>query len=203
MSFNIRPERTAISNGVSLSCKMLYQDYLNLRDTITVLDYGCGKLRNTNFLVQQEFHVDITDTDLQLHSISKYMSDLKNVRILNIKDIENNKIPKKYNAILLSFVLNTIPDIQTRKQVLLNIKKLMFEDAVLYIEVRDTKFIKNLKHYAHFNDGLLIGKNKIKTFQKPYTTDEIVSFSKEMGFEVSNIKKKSGSIVIKLNKKTK
>lgn len=191
----IKPEKTAISTGVSSSAKIICNRHAN-KSSIKLLDYGCGKLRNTKYLLENNFNVSIIDT---VEQISKQKDTIEKLSVSNIYNIEN--LPnKQFDIILCSFVLNVIPDLNNRNQVLTNISNLISNDGVIYIEVRDNKFVKTLKNNITYNDGILTGSGEIKTFQKPYTKEEFKSYLEEFPFEIVEIKKESNSIIAILKK---
>lgn len=193
MNYEIIPEKTAIVNGVSTSCKELVDDYKNG----FVLDYGFGKLRNSKYIKENNIPLDILDTKLQIDE------NYEKINLLNIKNIYESKDSLKesyYSYILLSFVLNVVSDKNERVFILNNIKQGLSKDGKVYIEVRNNSFVKNLKSKEEYNDGYIIGVNK-KTFQKPYTEKDIVEFVKENGFNVLKVKKTSGSIMLVCSKK--
>lgn len=193
MNYEIIPEKTAIVNGVSASCKELVDDYKNG----FVLDYGFGKLRNSKYIKENNIPLNILDTKLQIDE------NYEKINLLNIKNIYESKDSLKesyYSYILLSFVLNVVSDKNERVFILNNIKQGLSKDGKVYIEVRNNSFVKNLKSKEEYNDGYIIGVNK-KTFQKPYTEKDIVEFVKENGFNVLKVKKTSGSIMLVCSKK--
>ena len=194
---NIIPEKTAITNGTSTSCKMIVNDFKLDKELISVLDYGCGKLRNTNYLIENGFSVNIIDTEKQIQN------QLDNINRLCIKTYyttKNINFDNKYEVILLSFVLNVIPDINDRDILLNNIHKLLNDNGIAYIEVRNKSFLKNLKHIFEFNDGVLTGYGENKTFQKPYTLEELVEYLTMHKFKVISTKNTSNSIIAKIKK---
>lgn len=196
----ITPEKTAITNGVSTSCKMLVSDIESNHidsSNVRVLDYGCGKLRNTKFLLTQNINVSITDTPKQLENM---LTEILNLDIDECFDIKNIDYNRKYNYILLSFVLNVVPDISDRETILSNIYNLMDSNSFLYIEVRNDKFLKTLKNKVDFFDGIITGNGKTRTFQKPYSVSEIKEFITQNNFKIIYTKKQSNSIVIKAQK---
>ena len=191
----IKPKKTAISTGVSSSAKIICNKHKN-QSSIKLLDYGCGKLRNTKYLLENNFNVSIIDT---VEQISKQKDIIEKLSISNIYDIEN--VPnEQFDIILCSFVLNVIPDLNNRNQVLSNIYNLISNDGVIYIEVRDSKFVKTLKNNITYNDGLLTGSGEVKTFQKPYDKEELKDYLEEFPFEVLEMKKESNSIIAILKK---
>lgn len=194
---NIIPEKTAITNGVSTSCKMIVDDFKLDKESISILDYGCGKLRNTKYLIANGFITNIIDTEKQIQN------QLDNISKLCIKKhytIENINFNTKYEVILSSFVLNVIPDINDRNILLYNIYNLLKNNGVAYIEVRNNNFLKNLKNICEFNDGILTGNGINKTFQKPYTLEELVEYLTINNFEVIFTKKTSNSVIAKIKK---
>lgn len=193
----IVPEKTAISNGISNSCKMILNDFCSNKDSICVLDYGCGRLRNTIHLLNNGIKTSVVDTKLQLNNNSKLISTLNLEQCFDSDSVNFNY---KYDVILLSFVLNVIPEITDRVSILYNISNLIKDDGTIYIEVRNDKFVKNLKNKAVYNDGLVIGNGEYRTFQKPYSPLELEQFLKENNFEILLIKKISGSIIAKVKK---
>ena len=190
MNYKINLEKTAISNGVSNSCKLLVENYINNK-TCIILDYGFGRLRNTHYMLNHNMNVDILDTKEQIQNNLDELSKL-NVNIFEASEVLTEDY---YNCILLSFVLNVIPNIRTRKNILNNIHLGLKKDGLLYLEVRTDNFLKNVKHKIKHNDGYILGNNNSRTFQKPYTKEEITSFLIECGFKVINVKKYSNSIV--------
>lgn len=194
MSYEIKPEKTAIVNGVSASCKELVQDYENG----FVLDYGFGKLRNSQYIKENNIPLDILDTELQIKE------NQEKINLLNIKNVYDNKyfLPKNhYRYILLSFVLNVVPDKSDRIFILKNIREGLSKNGRLYVEVRNSDFVKKIKNKEIYNDGYIVGPGNKKTFQKPYDCSEIEEFIKENGFNIIKTKKTSGSILLICTKK--
>lgn len=193
----IIPENTAIVNGISNSCKLLINDFNASKNNIVVLDYGCGKLRNSKHLISQGFNISITDTNIQIHKQLNLIKELKIKDCFNIDEIDFHI---QYDAILVSFVLNVIPNIIDRNKLLKNVYLLLKDNGYAYIEVRNNKFVNTLKNKEFFNDGIITGKNKSKTFQKPYELPEIVQYLESNNFEVVYSKSTSNSIVLKVKK---
>lgn len=194
---NIIPEKTAISNGVSNSCKMIVNDFNSKKENLSVLDYGCGRLRNSKYLIEKGFNVSIIDTEKQ---IKNQLCNIENLNIKNCYTCNNINFKNKYDIILLSFVLNVIPEINDRNIILDNIYKLLKYNGIVYIEVRNSSFLKNLKNSSVFKDGVLTGNGKNKTFQKPYTLDELSQYLIKNKFKIISSKKESNSIIVKIKK---
>jgi len=184
----IKPENTAISNGISNSAIILSE---NSKPSQLILDYGAGKLRNSIMLLNLNLIVDILDLQVQIEKLNK-------PKILLFPNIytPDNLPSKEYNNILCSFVLNVIPNLVDRTQVLINIHKFLKLDGYAYFEVRKNKGISANKNNESYNDGVVTGKGNIRTFQKPYDQEEIICFLKNNKFKIINCKNFNDSIVI-------
>ena len=194
MDLKIIPEKTAITNGVSSSCKELVKDYTNG----IVLDYGFGRLRNSIFIKENNIPLHILDTKAQIKENEDKINSLSIEKVYESTD----KLPSNsYSQILLSFVLNVVPSIDDRIYILENINQALTKEGKLYVEVRNGAFIKNLKNKDIYNDGFVTGTINKKTFQKPYTANELSEFLSKNNFKVLKIKKTSGSIICICSKK--
>lgn len=181
----IVPERTAIATGVSKSATDLSKNTIK---PASVLDYGAGRLRNAYFLLEQGFNVSILDTPLQMCYIRDY--DQSNFEaVYTIHD----QIHSYYEAILCSYVLNVIPFIEERNQVMQKLYDLLSDGGCAYLEVRKRTGIMKTKNREPFEDGFVIGGNKTKTFQKPFEKQEFVEYVASFGFVVSSISSTSDS----------
>lgn len=194
MSYELSVEKTAITNGVSVSCKELVSDYIEGN----VLDYGFGKFRNTKYIISNNIELDVLDT---IEQIKNNDNNLKDKSIKLIYNSEQHIEKDNYNYILLSFVLNVVPEYKDREFIVQNIHNGLKEDGFLYVEVRNDTFLKTAKTKTEYNDGFVLGSGKKRTFQKPYTLEQIVEFMDKNKFEVLKTKKTSGSIMLKCKKK--
>lgn len=187
----IRSDKTAINNGISLSTKLII---LNELKGEKILDYGCGKLRNSKRLLEENFDITIFDTKIQLENIKDIIPS--KIKILKDKD-------KKFNVILNTFVLNVIPNIEDRIFILKDIENLLNVNGQVYIEVRKEDFSKN-KTSKKYKDGYILKKGKYITFQKSYTLEELKKFvKKNTNLEIVYEKSTSNSCLIiakKINK---
>lgn len=190
IKLEIKVENTAITNGVSKSVK----ENMELIES-PILDYGAGKLRNAKYLVEKGHCVSVLDIPAQ---ISKWSEEDKG-RFTRVYP-SGEKIEHTYKTILLTFVLNVIPSLEDRKSVLKEIDSLLDNKGTFIVEVRREKGILNSKNIENYEDGYIVGKGKVRTFQKPYTKEEFVGFISEV-FEVKDIKMESDSIIIVAGRK--
>jgi len=191
-------ENTAINSGVAKSVK----DFTNLdfiKKDGQVLDYGAGKLRNAKYLLDKGFSVSILETEEQIRRLkARYGEDI-------FKPYEGvfspQRLPSsKYSLIICAFVLCVLQGKIDRLNMVQNIYNLLEEDGVAIIETRTEKCILNAKFIEPYKDGYLIGKNKVKTFQKPYTEDELKNLFVENGIEIIQSKVYSSSIILIVKK---
>lgn len=116
-----------------------------------ILNYGSGHGEDTELLNLEGFEVCNYD---------KYFNSNADMNI-------------QYDTIICNYVLNVIPTIDERAEVLEHINKLLKYDGFAYITVRHPSELKNIKSSDIYNDGIITSKN---TFQKFYDQQELVDF---------------------------
>lgn len=174
---------TAITNGISGSAKLLILDY---KKNEKILDYGCGKLRNTKNLLNNGIkNINITDLPTQLERIIPKIvgSEFEDRIDIHTKE-ELKKLYGKMNRILCSFVINTIENIEERNLVLEEIYNLLKVGGTAYIEVRMDKLeiLKYCKNITEFSDGWLMQRKGFCTFNKAYEKEEFLEFIESSSF---------------------
>lgn len=184
MEVKIKPQNTAISNSFSQSAIRIAE---REKKTDSVLDYGCGKLRNSKYLREQGFkNITVFDIPEQMQKIKDKLEGF------NVLDTEKDI---KYNVILNSYVLNVVLK-NTRVEILNNIKKHMKPKARCYFEVRTSKDLEIIKKPVPYEDGILTNDRENTTFQKGFTAVELCTFLHENGFEVCEIIERPKSIIV-------
>lgn len=189
----IRPENTAIINGVAKSAIELAK---RTNTTGKVLDYGSGRLRNASYLKRKGFNVSVLDTDFQIQRANNDELDSYE----DVFTIETYIPHEEFDSVLCSFVLNVIPEVEERERALESIHKSLKDTGELFLEVRRDKGILKNKYKEPYKDGYVIGKNQIKTFQKPYESEEITKLLKK-GFRIEKIALLSDSVLAIATKK--
>lgn len=188
----IIPENTAISTGVALSATELVS---MIPVGSTVLDYGAGRLRNAYFLQEKGYIVSIMETPLQLSRLQE-----KGIERFQSVYTTQETISEVFDAIICSFVLNVIPDRLIRSEILSHIEQILAEEGTLFLEVRKPRGVLATKYHECYEDGFVIGKGISKTFQKPYTKDEIELFISQHGFIVEKTLSTSDSWCVRAKK---
>lgn len=149
---------------------------------LTVLDYGAGKLRNSNYLLNKGIIVHILDTPYQLERInSERLSKYDKIYTCN------DEINYKYDIVLCSFVLNVIHEKQIMDNIVRNIYNLLTTDGNLILEVRRGRGILENKNLEPYNDGYIVGTGEIRTFQKPYDKKEVENILMDNNFQIIKV----------------
>lgn len=194
-NFEIKKEKTAISIGYSKGA-----GYISSKASkdIEILDYGAGRLRNALYLLEEGFNnITVIDTKEQIKNWYKHKEKFK--EIYSIDEIEF--LNTKYDYILCSYVLNVIPSYEERVAVIKNINRLLNDNGIAVIEVRGDKALNGVKYKEPFNDGYICGNGKVRTFQKPYSMNDIIEFiHKESNLKVIKSKLNSDNILLICNK---
>lgn len=158
-----------------------------------IIDVGCGKLRNSLFLVKH-FLLWICDFPEQFdNKITKEkLAIIKNNRnfmgIVDPTDFKKGQL--KADAALLSFVIHTLPEKRLRIELIRNTMKNLKPPYEIFIAAPygENYYKSKMKDENRFNDGFLIRTNKSqKTFYRDYTPSQLDELMRELGFEVEKI----------------
>ena len=142
----------------------------------TVLDYGCGKfLRDSLYLSEKGFVVDALDLPEQIERIDVNL-------VKKIHSISSELKEKKYDAVLLNFVLQVLPTKKQRKEVLEDAISAVKKEGYLVLSLRNQSEINRhlIDGAVRYKDGLIMGDKNFKTFVKGYTKDEVKKLSQTM-----------------------
>lgn len=144
-------EKTAISRKkASVPTRDLYQKNLIVGN---VLDFGCGKGKDLDFLLSKNVFIDGYDKYYHPHC----------------------KFKTGYDTIVCNYVLNVISDLSERINVIKQIINLLKPNGIAYITTRtDNDIHKSANEkWTKYNDGFKTTKG---TFQKGYNVNELKSF---------------------------
>lgn len=195
----IKPENTSIANGVAQGVKIYLKRFpCESNNGLSILDYGSGCFgRNSIYMLNQGYtDVSILDVEAQYKRMNKEL-------IARFKGAYTNQFlpDRKYDLICNNFVLNVIPSIEVRAEIITNIAKLLKDDGKAVFEVRSKEDILTGKYIEPYQDGYLMGKNTVKTFQKAFDIDELIGILKGYGFSILERKKLAGSYIVYVGKK--
>ena len=164
----IQSWKTAINRKFP-SAPLLRGIFFDLKKEDTVLDYGCGYGFDVKYLQLAGYTVEGYD---KYHTPYKFTQLSKGL----------------YNKVICSYVINVIPTIQERLDVLNKLNYFSSDNATIYITIRlrDRQMRRVIPAY----DGVITSK---KTFQKYYIEEEFLELLREV-FKTENIRfKKIGS----------
>lgn len=141
----------------------------HLKNVETILAYGKGRGRNSMYLTELGYNVEVYDVNFD------------SFLPVNVK----------FDCILLVYVLNVVLE-PTRKEILNDIKLLSNPDTIILVEVRsDDQIQRSIKLNHHkvgrkawksYKDGF-ITPNK-NTFQKGFKKNELKVLLEKEGFEI-------------------
>jgi len=152
-------------------------------DNSSVLDVGCGEfLRHSNYLAKKGFNVNIVEVPNQIRKMD------------GLKLVENKigvytEIPdKKYDVVLLNYVLNILPTVEERSKML--DKCIGATNQYLMVSVRNLKFIQTFcKKAERYNDGFILEREGLKTFNIGYSKENIFSLLESKNLDILNYEK--------------
>lgn len=160
--------KTAIKRKIP-SAPLLRSVLFDLKNDDTILDYGCGYGFDVTYLSLAGY--DIVGYD-KYHTPFKFTQLSKGF----------------YNKVICSYVINVIPTIQERLDVLNKLKYFATDESTIYVTIRlRDRCIRKVKQY---NDGIVTSKN---TFQKYYSEEEFLELLRCVFFNEKITFKKIGS----------
>jgi hypothetical protein len=151
-----------------------------------ILDVGCGYLRNSIYL-SQYFSVHAFDFPQIIEStlFKNRLELIKNNRlqVYNPKSLTEGKL--RVDASIVSLVLHIVPDVKTRQEIILNVKRNLKTPYEIFIVVPNGEKYYRKKASTHYNDGYLLHcSNGQKTFYREYTAKQIDQLMFELGFKL-------------------
>lgn len=167
--------------------------YWKLRRYKTVVDIGCGRLRNSLFLVK---HFKIWACDFpSLYKglvMEKRLSKLKkNPNFMGL--VHPSKLAKRYlkaDVAVLAFVLHTLPDKHLRIKLIKNAIKNTAPPHEIFVAVPNGEryYRQRMQKKNKLNDGFFFDAGAgSHTFYREYSAREIDEFMQELGFKVTKI----------------
>ena len=151
--------------------------YLKRRGNVrTILDFGAGALRHTIPLLRAGFEVCAVEFDETFRrpvcskALKKVTRNSNFTKLIWPRDFIRDR--RKFDAALLSFVLQTMPIHSERKQVLKYIYKKLRTDSCLIYLSRYGQVVKSMKNYR-VKDGFYMWPKRTRhSFYREFTTEE-------------------------------
>lgn len=146
---------------------------------VSALDIGSGEFcRHSVYLARKGFEVEIVEVPKQVEKMDKRVLEEHCIRV-------HTEIPeRKYDAVLLNYVLNVIPDPGERKAALK--KSVEAASKYLMVSVRGPAFIRFFcKDAERYNDGYILARDGMKTFNTAWSKEEIVNILTAEGLSIA------------------
>ena len=210
-NFTIKSENAALSN--KQTNKNVLKKIETLSNHMTALDYGCGKLRYTIPLSKTVNDVVAIDSPEQLDrkqvidgiktTIRDYVLTNNKINVFEINSQE--WLIKRYDFILCTNVLSTIPFHQVRLNVLKNIESSLKDDGEAFISVqyRNSYFKEygTRQNATCFYDGWILTNKNSRTFYGLILPEKLKELCFAAGLNIKNLFLDDGSAFITATKK--
>lgn len=79
-------------------------------------------------------------------------------------------------------------------QIVENIITTIKDTGLIFFDVRGEGSLKGTKYKERYNDGYVVGKGSVKTFQKEYQVTDILEFLKSLGLNIIRVNKNNSNI---------
>lgn len=153
----------------------------------TVVDVGCGKLRNALVLIDY-FQLWVCDFPEQLEDpvVSSRFSALKaNRNFMGI--IPAQELPSanlRADAAVLAFILHTLPSLFLRTQLLRTVKANLRAPYEVFVGVPNAEYYYRQRMHSNnqLNDGYLFRGRGKTTFYRDYSAKQIDGFMGNLGY---------------------
>ncbi len=185
-----KPAMAAASSLVKWLC--------NRKGTPSALDYGCGKLRYTHYLVQRSKHIGLVDSKIQLTRIQKVHGQKTSVEMYARKMWKSRSIQcleefwrqpaRRYYFILCANVLSAIPCSKARARSLRAIHAaLKPKGQILFVnQHRNSYFTKALKSPSlrpHL-DGWVAESTNCASYYGILCKEAVIKLVSRFGFQI-------------------
>jgi hypothetical protein len=179
-----------------------------LPHTSTSFDYGCGKLRYVDAILERTDTLAIIDSEIQLSrtqtlrgaatSIRERMRRSNRVSVFN--DIQFAKSAGRFERGFCINVLSVIPVPAARKRVLETIRsRLSRNGACLFVvQYRNSDFnrMRSMPNARSWRDGFLLDSLRGYSFYGMITPDRLEVMLKNTGFRILDVRLNEGSAYI-------
>jgi trans-aconitate methyltransferase len=131
--FKIQVENSAPSQGKPARSVKWASPILRSEGVTSVVDLGCGRLRNLGILQNHFTKITLVDTPLQCKRIADDVPQKSSIRLMKIDDFKT--VEETYDAIFLISVLHVIDELSGRKELLQLTKQKLRNKGFLVIDV--------------------------------------------------------------------
>lgn len=170
--YKIQIENSAPSQGKPAKSVLLSSAILKKLNVRSVVDLGCGRLRNFNVLRRYFPEITPVDTDLQCQRIRDLLQPHQRILLLSISEFEKNE--KKYDAIFLISVLHVIDKPKQREKLLSIASSKLHNSGFLIVDVPtgERYYRQHCTNENKHGDGWVMGTGPVRTFYKNFYAEE-------------------------------
>jgi hypothetical protein len=174
----------------------------------TSVDYGCGKLRYCDALLERTDFLTLVDSEIQLSRIQTLegvQSTIRHVvgssnRIQVYNDAEFAELGEVFDRAFCINVLSAIPLFTRRRQVMRVIRShLRPNGSCLYVvRYRNSDFcrMRSMPNARAWRDGFLIDSLRGTSFYGLIRPDRLISMVKKAGFNIIDVRHDDGSVYV-------
>lgn len=163
-------------------------EYLERHDCQEVIDWGCGNGRHVTKLCEGFDAVWAVDLE-EIRDYGPFQKALP--RLLDLPTFKGFKtltnVPEELraDAVLLLFVIHTLPSVALRQKLLRRVKKHLEPGGLLVLLVPGPKekYYKKKLQSPEYEDGLMMKRGKRFSFYREYSPEELRIFVEDNGFE--------------------
>ncbi len=171
--YHIQVENSAPSQGKPAKSVYWAISVLGNAKIKSVVDLGCGRLRNLPPLQDHYKNITLVDTKLQCARIVKNVPDVPYIRLKTIEEFTAEE--NTYDAIFLISVLHVIDKLSVRKELLTLASRKLNSFGFLVVDVPN-----GIQYYRvhctpqnKYKDGWVMGSGNVKTFYKNFYAVEL------------------------------
>jgi SAM-dependent methyltransferase len=183
--FTIRVENSAPSQRRPAQSVTWAAPLLKNQGVESIVDFGCGRLRNLKSL--QEFFANITlvDTEIQCGRIERDFPEVKSENLVDSQSFFSEN--KKFDAFLCISVLHIVPIYALRRKIIKKAFDSLNEGGFFVTDVpsSETYYARKKDTLPKYRDGMLLGAGQVRTFYKNFSAkefDEMISDSSKFSF---------------------
>jgi SAM-dependent methyltransferase len=172
------------------------------------VDYGCGKLRYCQTILERTDSLAIVDSEIQLSRVQTLKGTKSTIRdavrrsnrIRVYNNVEFGKFNGDFDRAFCINVLSVIPAFAKRRQVMEVIRShLRPNGTCLYVvQYRNSDFnrMRSMPNARPWRDGFLIDSLRGFSFYGLIAPDCLISMAKKAGFAICDVRRNEGSVYV-------
>lgn len=191
---SIRPETTARKGSPNRVMREDVLPFLQEKGCRDILDFGAGSFcKDALYLASLGYDVLVKELP---ESIEKM--DISRLQEGGIEDVISKLDPRRrFDAVLLNYVLNVIPSRQERESVLHQVSHCLRPGGYAVVTVRDMSDVRySCANGTPYKDGYLMGNGRRRTFQKGFSKDELLALLASHSMEVVEVNTRNNLLVV-------